>query len=166
MSPEQEQPKIQIDSDWKAEAQAEKERLAREEEEKAKKRPAGGQEKLPEASFSALVHMLGTQAIMGLGVMTDPKTKAVMIDLEGARFAIDLLGILEEKTRNNLTDNEATELKQVGAELRSRYVQVTQALAESAAARTAGSGPAAAGTAGGTDPPTAAGDPAAGSVLL
>jgi len=53
----------------------------------------------------------------------------VMVDLMGSRFAIDLLGVLEEKTRGNLTDDEAKDIKEVLAELRSRFVQIAQAVA-------------------------------------
>lgn len=134
-------PKLQIDSDWKVEAQREKERLAQKEQAAKTAKPAagkpgrpspgeaGGQE-LPEASFRSLVGMLASQAIMGLGAMADPQTNRVIIDLEGARFAIDLLDVLDEKTKNNLNKEEADELKQILAELRSRFVQISQLVAK------------------------------------
>ena len=135
-------PKIHIDSDWKAEAQAEKDRLAAEEQDDtdagADGSPRGG---LPEADFRALVGVLASQAIMGLGAMADPKTSRVVIDLEGAKFAIDLLGVVEEKTKDNLTDEETKELGQVLAELRKRFVQVTQLGAQNAIAGEGGDVP-------------------------
>ena len=131
MNQDEDGPKLQIDSDWKAEAQAEKERLAREGEEKAQAREAAGEgRKLPEASFATLMGMLASQAIMGLGAVQDPKTGGVVIDLEGARFAIDLLAVVEEKTRGNLTDEETKELQQVLTELRGRFVQVADLIAK------------------------------------
>jgi hypothetical protein len=61
---------------------------------------------------------------MGLGAYADPQTGRAMIDLMGSRFAIDLLGVLEEKTKGNLTPEEASELKEVLSELRQRFVQI------------------------------------------
>ncbi len=133
MTSEDTTPKIQIDSDWKAEAQAEKERLDTQEQAKSEKK-AQTRGKLPDADFRGLVSMLASQAIMGLGTMTDPKTGGVVIDLEGSRFSIDLLGVLEEKTKGNLTEEEATELTQLNTELRNRFVEVTKLVAQHAAA--------------------------------
>jgi hypothetical protein len=72
----------------------------------------------------ALVGSLASQALMGLGAYADPQTGRAMIDLMGSRFAIDLLGVLEEKTKGNLTPEEASELKEVLSELRQRFVQI------------------------------------------
>lgn len=124
---QEETPKLHIDSDWKAQAQAEKERLAAKEKEAAKQPSAHG---LPEASFQALVSVLASQAIMGLGAYADPKSGRVMIDLEGSKFSIDLLAVLEEKTKGNLTAEEAEELKQLLVELRARFVQIAQLVAQ------------------------------------
>ncbi len=134
MSPDESAPKLHIDSDWKAEAQAEKERLAAEEKVRADKADgsAPGSQELPEASFRTLMGVLASQALMGLGTMKDPQSGGVVVDLDGSRFSIDLLGVLEEKTKGNLTDEEAKELVQLLGELRSRFVQVTQLVAESA----------------------------------
>ena len=65
-------PKLHIDSDWKAEAQAEKERLAAQEqlrEEQKSTQPGPGPAGLPEASFKTLVGVLASQALMGLGTI-------------------------------------------------------------------------------------------------
>ena len=134
-------PRIHVDSDWKAEAQAEKDRLA--EQATAKEASAGdaptdpnappGAE-LPPADFKGLMGVLASQAIMGLGAYTDPKTGGVVIDLPGAKFAIDLLAILEEKTTGNISEEEAGELTNILNELRSRFVQIAQLVAQQAAA--------------------------------
>ena len=126
-------PKLQIDSDWKAQAQAEKAKLL--EQEKAKAEQQSGEDaqkpgKLPQADFKSLMGVLASQAIMGLGAMNDPKTGRVVIDLDGARFSIDLLGVLEEKTKGNLSDEQSKEITQILAELRSRFVQITQLVAQ------------------------------------
>ena len=119
-------PEIQVDSDWKAEAQAEKERLSEAEqkvEEKAEAR------QMPEPNFHGLMSVLTSQALMGLGMHQDPSGKGVMVDLEGSKFAIDLLGMLEEKTAGNLSETELAELKQLLQELQSRFVQIAQLVA-------------------------------------
>jgi hypothetical protein len=147
MADNQTTPKIQVDSDWKAEAQREKERLAKKDQakkEQSKSKPSAdvgaegegrGAQELPEANFRSLVGMLASQAIMGLGAMADPQTNRVIVDLEGSRFAIDLLDLLEQKTKGNLTDEEAKELRQILAELRSRYVQIANFVARQMAAQ-------------------------------
>ena len=133
----QDEPKIQIDSDWKAEAQAEKERLAAQAEaaeaEAGDRRPG----ELPEADFKTLMGVLASQAIMGLGAVGDPKTGRVVIDLPGAKFSIDLLNVLEEKTKGNLSEDEAKEFTQMLAELRARFVQISELVAKQNVADTA-----------------------------
>lgn len=123
-------PKLHIDADWKAQAQAEKARL--EEKHKSKAPAADGAEpgELPPASFDSLVDLIASQAIMGLGAYADRNTGRVMIDLQGSRFSIDLLQVLEEKTKGNLSAEESSRLQQILVELRSRFVQIVHLLAE------------------------------------
>ena len=148
MNQEDPAPKLHIDSDWKTEARAEKARLESVEEAKEKKgdRPEAGE--MPKADMRALIGVLASQAIMGLGAVGDPKAGKVVVDLPGSQFCIDLLAVLEEKTKGNLSDEEAKELNQILAELRGRYVQISHLIAKQAAA-----GPGtAAGAAGGGQP--------------
>ena len=123
---------IQIDDDWKAQAKAEKVKLAEKEQHASANAPTGpgGQAALPPADFKGLIGVLASQAIMGLGAMPDPQGRGVMIDLDGAKFAIDLLSVVEEKTKGNLSADEDQELAAVLGELRARFVQVTKILAE------------------------------------
>ena len=133
-------PKLHIDADWKAEAQAEKERLSAKEEERTKagNDGPGAQGELPEANFKSLMGLLASQAIMGLGAYPDPETGGAVIDLVGSKFAIDLLAVLEEKTSGNISDEESKEISEVLAQLRTRFVQIADALAKQQAQ--AGSG--------------------------
>ncbi len=114
-------PKLHIDADWKEQAQAEKEKLSQKIDDTPRQ---PGPDDLPPADMRALVGSLASQALMGLGAYADPQTGRAMIDLMGSRFAIDLLGVLEEKTKGNLTAEEASELKEVLSELRQRFVQI------------------------------------------
>lgn len=165
---ESEAPKIIVDSDWKSQAQAEKERLAKEAEKKAAKAapaaaPGGGPagEGLPPADFNSLLGTLITQALMYLGAFPDPEGRA-MVSLEHARFHIDLLGVLEEKTRGNISEEESADLKRALSELRLRYVEISKAVAEMIARERAGGG--AGGGLGGGFGGGAAGRPQAGGM--
>jgi hypothetical protein len=129
-------PKLHIDSDWKAQAQAEKERLAQREAELESKRAANPEE-FPPADFKGLVGVLVSQALMGLGAYGDEQGR-VIIDLPGSRFAIDLLGVLEEKTKGNLSKEEAEDLTNVLSQLRARFMQLATMVQQQMAARAAG----------------------------
>ena len=119
-------PEIQIDSDWKAEAEAEKERLSQAEQKAEEKAEA---RQMPEPNFRGLLGILASQALMGLGMHQDPSGKGVMVDLDGSKFAIDLLEMLQGKTEGNLTEEESAEIKQLITELQSRFVQIAQLVA-------------------------------------
>jgi len=145
-------PKIIIDSDWKSQAQAEKEKLAEAEAKTAGGTRAGGAAGgaggaggLPPADFHTLVGMLATQAVMYLGGVMDKRTGHAIFDPEYAYHMIGLLGVLEEKTRGNLSKDEADDLTAVLHELRARYVELAQAVAKSGGLE--GGGRAAAGAA-------------------
>ncbi len=148
---EAEKPKIVVDSDWKSQARAEKERLAAAEKAKAPAAgaapagkggaagqadaggagAAGGAEgRMPDADFSALVGTLITQALMYMGGFPDPETGRAVVSLEHARFHIDLLGVLQAKTEGNLTDDEASDISQALSELRMRFVEISKAVSQ------------------------------------
>jgi len=140
---------LHIDSDWKKQAQEEKERLAREVEQKP---PAGagaagaagtagtagmpgaagaagtapgrrgGQRALPPASLAALVQSLATQAAIFMADQRDPETGQSLRNLDLAKHNIDLLRVLEEKTKGNLTEEEKHLLETVLYELLMAYV--------------------------------------------
>jgi len=77
-----------------------------------------------EVSFTSLVLSLATTAAVHFGDMGDPTTGAKgEPNLAGARQMIEILGILQEKTRGNLSPEEAGVLEQVLYELRLRFVE-------------------------------------------
>ncbi len=83
---------------------------------------------LPPASFALLVLSLRTQVEMQLGLLHFGEEKdQPEPDFEAARHAIDLLGILQEKTKGNLTLEEQRLLENSLTELRFRYVQAAEA---------------------------------------
>jgi hypothetical protein len=125
--------KIIVDEDWKSQVQAEKQRLAEEEARKqgeshrAATAPAhaGEDAQLPPASFPMLVSMLATQAMVCLGQIPDPLADKVELHLDQAKHFIDLLQMLEEKTKGNLAPNEAAMLEGLLHELRMAFVSVS-----------------------------------------
>ncbi len=135
-------PQILIDSDWKSQAQAEKERLAEAEAAAEAKRSgagaAGGGAQRPD--FMSLVGMLGTQAVMYLGGVADKRTGQAMFDPEYAAHMIDLLVILEEKTKGNLSAEESSELGAIIQELRARFVELSRLMAAQQARGAGGAG--------------------------
>jgi len=117
--------KIQVDSDWKAQAQAEKEKLAKEEQPAAAAEAEARQGPLPAPSFTLLVLSLVTQARICLADLDNPVTKKKQLDLEMAKHHIDMLEMLDLKTKGNLSDQEKKLLDSVLYELRLRYVQLS-----------------------------------------
>ena len=115
-----EEKKIIVDDDWKAEAQREKQRLT-EQEAKAIEEP------LPDPSFAELVNLVAIQAMIGLGLVGGPGNQRVPPNLEVAKHFIDMLQVLEDKTSNNLTPEEKKLLDGVMYEMRMRYVQLAGA---------------------------------------
>ena len=84
----------------------------------------------PEVSFTALIISLASSAAVHFGDLGDPVTHEKQpMNLPAASHAIELLAILEEKTRGNLTKDEQQVLAQVLIELRMRYVQLAGAKA-------------------------------------
>jgi hypothetical protein len=124
--------KIIIDDDWKAQAQAEKAKL---DQEPAKAPAAGpvddtGRQELPPADFAGLVNALVTNIIFALGGMEDPNSGKRFIDLDLAKHYIDLLAVLEAKTKNNLSVDEKKILDSALYETRLHYVQIAQRAAQ------------------------------------
>jgi hypothetical protein len=123
---EKEEKKIIVDEDWKQQAQKEKEVLAAKEEAEKKKtprqRPARGQ--MPRGDFAGLVSMLVTQALFSLGLLQVEGQDEREPDLALAKYNIDMLEALEEKTKGNLTEAEETVLKNMLSEVRMGYVKV------------------------------------------
>jgi hypothetical protein len=142
----EEKPSLHIDNDWKKQAQEEKRKLAEEEAKKAKESPGLGgataaavgvgpaaarsaagagraRGEVPVAGFGVLVQSILTQILYYLGDLS-PRGGEPQVNLDMAKHQIDLLGVLEEKTRGNLTDDEKKLLDTALYETRMRYVAV------------------------------------------
>jgi hypothetical protein len=81
---------------------------------------------LPELNFSTFVISLSTQALMHLGEIPDPITGKVASDFPVAKQMIDIVGMLDEKTRGNLDPGEKQLMEDVLYDLRMRYVEAVK----------------------------------------
>ena len=134
---------LHIDNDWKKQAQEEKRRLVEEQQQRqaappaappplvapvSKERPAPakgrrGQREVPAATFSSLVQSVLTQALYHLGELA-PAGAEGTVNLDMAKHHIDTLGVLEQKTVNNLDEVDKHMLDAALYESRARFVSV------------------------------------------
>jgi hypothetical protein len=85
---------------------------------------AGDQEMpLPEITFASFLFSLSSSAFLSLGAMPDPNTGKTEKDLALAKQTIDLLGLVREKTRNNLTPEEENLFDHLLYDLRMAYIK-------------------------------------------
>ncbi len=75
-------------------------------------------------SFSTLVLSLASSAVLALGLEKNPQTGKIEKDLDLARFNIDMLSMLKEKTKNNLTPDEQQFLDNIMSDLQMKFVYV------------------------------------------
>jgi len=80
---------------------------------------------LPEVNFSTLIMSLSSSALFHLGEIPDPQTGRKAEDLPLAKHTIDTIGMLAEKTKGNLTEEEQKFIDTMLADLRWRYVKAT-----------------------------------------
>ena len=78
---------------------------------------------LPEINFATFIISLNASAMVHLGVIDDPATSKKVKNLPMAKQTIDILGLLHEKTKGNLTKDEETMLKSILYDLRIIYVR-------------------------------------------
>jgi hypothetical protein len=83
-------------------------------------------ETLPEINFSTFVISLSTQALMHLGEIANPLSGKNEIDVPVAKQMIDILGMLQEKTRGNLDAAEGRLIEDLLFDLRMKYVEAVK----------------------------------------
>ena len=119
----------EVKEETAAEEKAERPEPGTEEKEKAEPEAAAEQAEqmpFPEINFSTFIFSLNTSTLLHLGEVPDPATGKQQEDLVMAKQTIDLLAMLEEKTRGNLTSDEENLVKHILYDLRLRYVQKTK----------------------------------------
>jgi hypothetical protein len=80
--------------------------------------------KKSEASMSVLMMSIASSAAMSMGLSPHPETGKLDKNKEMARFNIDLLLVLKEKTKGNLTKEEESFLNSVLQDLQMRFVEL------------------------------------------
>jgi hypothetical protein len=98
-----------------------------------------GMDHPPAMSFEQLVQSIYMTSMMQLGAATH-EGQQPQVDILGARQSIDMLAVLADKTKGNLSPEENRLLDSALFELRMAFLEITQALARSAAAKAPGAG--------------------------
>ena len=98
--------------------QAQKETAPEEKQEKQKP-----EIHMPEINFATFIFSLNTSALMHLGVLEDPASGKKVKNLAMGKQTIDILSMMEEKTKGNLTTEEENMLKNILYDLRIIYVK-------------------------------------------
>ncbi len=80
-------------------------------------------EALPEIDFNSFIFSLSTSALIQLGEIEDPFTQKTAKNLPLAKQTIDLIGMLKEKTKGNLTTQEERVIENILYDLRMRYIK-------------------------------------------
>ncbi|MCB0392756.1 MAG: DUF1844 domain-containing protein [Bdellovibrionales bacterium] len=83
-----------------------------------------GQEQQLEANFSTLILSIASSAAMSMGLAPNPATNKTEKDVNMARFNIDLLVLLKDKTKNNLNKEEDEFLSSVISDLQMKFLQI------------------------------------------
>ena len=121
--------KIIIDEDWKSQVQAEKEEAAKATSssttaaDKEAEPAEAGDPQMPPASFELLVTSLATEALMALGQMPHPVTGKAQAQRNLAKYLIDTLDMLKQKTAGNLSHNEQQVIDSVLHQLQLVFVE-------------------------------------------
>ena len=91
--------------------------------EDAKDKQQQGPQAVPEASFAHFVATLQLQAVVALGDVANPATGKQEKDLVQAKYLIDVLSVIEDKTKGNLDQAEEKLMQRIMYDLKMRYVR-------------------------------------------
>ncbi len=93
------------------------------EQKKPENKDTSAEARLPQINFSTFILSLNSSALVQLGLIEDPVTGETDKNLPLAKQTIDILGMLDEKTKGNLTVDESMMLKNMLYDLRMLYVR-------------------------------------------
>ncbi len=79
----------------------------------------------PPVTFASFVFSLGTSALMLMGETLDPQQPAPPVNIPQAKEMIEILSMVEEKTKNNLSAEESSILRDMLYTLRMKFVSLT-----------------------------------------
>lgn len=122
--------KKRVDESWKEQAEREKQGAggapssapAQPSAPQDRGASTAAREEPPEARFDLFLSGLAMEALIALGEMPHPATRKQAANLPQAKYLIDVLGLLDEKTKGNLSVEEAKLLKDALYQLRMRYL--------------------------------------------
>ncbi|MBW1770648.1 MAG: DUF1844 domain-containing protein [Deltaproteobacteria bacterium] len=107
--------------------EAKEETIAEKESAQPEVEPEGGEEgQLPAVNFSTFIFSISSSALLHFGEIEDPTSGAKSKNLPLAKHTIDILAMLEEKTKGNLTPDEEQLFQNILYDLRMRYVKETE----------------------------------------
>lgn len=81
---------------------------------------------MPPANFTMFITSLGMQALMALGEIENPMTSKLEKELPQAKYLIDILEVLQEKTKGNLLEEENQVMEQLLYELRMKFIAASK----------------------------------------
>jgi hypothetical protein len=140
--PSPDSPKIIVDDDWKAQVEKEKQAAgaakaaeatgetaaadapASQPQDRSSAANGGGTEAPPPATFEMLVTMLFTQAMAALGQLPGPDGQMGAVNKPFAKYFIDTVELLGEKTKGNLSDDESKMISEALHAMRMAFVSV------------------------------------------
>lgn len=126
----EEKPKIIVDEDWKSQVEAEKaaaKQGGEQQPEAAKPDDLATDPPMPPASFAMLVQSLVAEAMIALGQLPHPVTGEVTPRRNQAKYLIDTIEMLREKTLGNVAAEESAGVEQVLHQLRMAFVAMPKA---------------------------------------
>ena len=142
MTEESEDPKLIIDEDWKTQVQREMEELKQKQQDDSQQSKSAAAEVQtgsdnseegegdvpppPPASLSFLITSLATQSMASMGQIPGEDGKPMPVNLEYARHFIDLIAVLDEKTKGNLSEEEDKFLQETLHQMRMMFVAMIQ----------------------------------------
>jgi Domain of unknown function (DUF1844) len=123
--------KIIIDEDWKSRVESEKEAAAQAQPTSAAQRPAPGATdaadmEMPTASLDLLLTTLGTEALVAMGQLPHPVTGKLQALRNQAKYLIDTIDVLRQKTKGNLTPQEQQLIDSLLHQLRLLFVETAR----------------------------------------
>ena len=117
-----EEKKIIIDEDWKSKVQAEKDSFEKKSEKSPPEADVPHDPSMPPASLEMLLTTLATEAMMALGQIPHPTMGKALYQPNQAKFLIDTIGVIKEKTSGNLTTAETQAIDNLIHQLRMAYI--------------------------------------------
>jgi hypothetical protein len=107
-----------VDESWKEKVIGEKDKVSETQEKSEQEN-----QEMPPVDFNLFVSSLGMQALMALGELENPITNKRQKELPQAKYLIDTMAMIQEKTKGNLNEQESDMIEQMLYQLRMKFVE-------------------------------------------